>query len=221
MNVSCKMSKIRADLGLSQEYVAEKIDVSRQTVSRWESGKQLPDLDKLIELCNLYQISLDYLVKDNNCTGGLSTDFPEDNMVSFLLEAKLNTYARGKGKVHSSRLNSTDYSYQNEDYSYYDTYVGGNSFCGEEVVWFKDVPVWSMNYSGRTLSDNFNSSFFKEALCKGTLEYPYRGPLFYRNNDNLYKMSVIGNIDWFQGYEEVYFKDELVYECYFHGSYIK
>ena len=49
--------------GLTQEQVAEKIMVSRQTVSNWENGKSLPDIVSIMSLSDLYQISIDELLK--------------------------------------------------------------------------------------------------------------------------------------------------------------
>lgn len=50
---------------------------------------------------------------------------------------------------------------------------------------------------------------------------PYRGPEYYQSGEYTYKTKVIGDIFWFQGYEEIYCKDEKVYECYYHGGIIK
>ena len=52
----------REKLGLSQSMVAKKIGTSHQNVSRWESGKILPNIDFCIKLADLYNISLDELV---------------------------------------------------------------------------------------------------------------------------------------------------------------
>lgn len=60
-----KLQSLRRDKGLSQEKLADLIGVSRQAVSKWESGQSYPDVDKLIALSNLFQVSLDELVKDD------------------------------------------------------------------------------------------------------------------------------------------------------------
>ncbi len=52
----------REKLGLSQSMVAKKINTSHQNISRWESGKILPNIDFCIKLADLYNISLDELV---------------------------------------------------------------------------------------------------------------------------------------------------------------
>lgn len=56
----------RHQLGLTQEVVAEKLFVSRQTISSWETGRTYPDIDSLIALSQFYHISLDRLLKEDN-----------------------------------------------------------------------------------------------------------------------------------------------------------
>ena len=63
MEIKKKLKDARANAGLTQEQVAEKIMVSRQTISNWENGKSLPDIISIINLRDLYQISLDELLK--------------------------------------------------------------------------------------------------------------------------------------------------------------
>ena len=62
-DISTKLKDARQKAGLTQEQLAGKIMVSRVTVSHWENGKSLPDIASLITLSDLYQISLDELVK--------------------------------------------------------------------------------------------------------------------------------------------------------------
>lgn len=59
-----KLKVYREKEGLSQNELAKKMNVTRQSVSRWETGKSYPDLDNLIFLSNLYNVSLDDLLKD-------------------------------------------------------------------------------------------------------------------------------------------------------------
>ena len=63
MEVGNQIKKYRQSIKLTQEELAEKIYVTRQTVSNWERGKNYPDLNSLIMLCDLFNISLDILVK--------------------------------------------------------------------------------------------------------------------------------------------------------------
>lgn len=63
MEIEKKLKDARLNAGLTQEQVAEKIMVSRQTISNWENGKSLPDIVSIMNLSDLYQISLDVLLK--------------------------------------------------------------------------------------------------------------------------------------------------------------
>lgn len=55
--------KLRKQKGLSQEELANKIDVTRQTISKWENGTTIPDLEKLVKLSEVFEISTDELIK--------------------------------------------------------------------------------------------------------------------------------------------------------------
>ena len=59
-----KLQDLRRGRGLSQEALAELLDVSRQAVSKWESGQAYPETDKLIRLSEMFDVTLDSLVKD-------------------------------------------------------------------------------------------------------------------------------------------------------------
>ncbi|WP_367565757.1 helix-turn-helix domain-containing protein [Lacrimispora sp.] len=65
MNIGQKLKNTRVAAGLTQESVAEKIGVSRQTISNWENDKSYPDIINVIALSNLYSISLDELLKED------------------------------------------------------------------------------------------------------------------------------------------------------------
>ena len=62
MKIEDKLLKLRKEKGFSQEEVAERLSVSRQTISKWETGQSTPDFDKIIPLCELYEISSDELL---------------------------------------------------------------------------------------------------------------------------------------------------------------
>lgn len=64
MILSEKICNLRKQKGWSQEELAEKLDISRQSVSKWENGTSIPDLDKIIKLSELFDVSTDYLLKD-------------------------------------------------------------------------------------------------------------------------------------------------------------
>ena len=55
-------TSLRKMLNISQETLAEKINVSRQTISKWETGESVPDIDKAIKLAEIFNVSLDDLI---------------------------------------------------------------------------------------------------------------------------------------------------------------
>ena len=59
-----KLYHLRKQKGLSQEELANRLNVSRQTISKWEVGDSTPDMEKLIAISDMFQISLDELVMD-------------------------------------------------------------------------------------------------------------------------------------------------------------
>lgn len=61
-----KLIDLRKKHGWSQEELAEKMDVTRQSVSKWESAQSVPDIEKIIRLSELFNVSTDHLLKDNN-----------------------------------------------------------------------------------------------------------------------------------------------------------
>lgn len=62
LEVANKLLKLRKENNLSQEELAEKLGISRQAISKWERGEASPDTDNLIQLSNLYRVSLDELL---------------------------------------------------------------------------------------------------------------------------------------------------------------
>lgn len=65
MNFSEKLKEIRKNEGLSQEQLAEKIGVSRQAITKWETGKGLPDVENMVIIAEIFKTTLDELLKDS------------------------------------------------------------------------------------------------------------------------------------------------------------
>lgn len=66
MDIGRKMQELRKVSGMTQEQLAEKLNVSRQTVSKWENGTTLPDLESILKFCRIFHISLDDLLGEGN-----------------------------------------------------------------------------------------------------------------------------------------------------------
>lgn len=62
MSLSKKIYELRKAGNLSQEQLAEKVNVSRQSISKWESGETIPEIDRVIELSKIFNVSTDYLL---------------------------------------------------------------------------------------------------------------------------------------------------------------
>ncbi len=92
-NLGERLFELRRDKKLSQEEVAEKLNVTRQTVSKWETNQSMPDLDKIVPLCELYEIT------PNELFGKLKENKPTKNTeyVIDLKEEKLKTKKKAKG----------------------------------------------------------------------------------------------------------------------------
>ena len=59
-----KVVQLRKKSGWSQEELAEKLNVTRQSVSKWEGAQSIPDLEKILQLAQIFGVSTDYLLKD-------------------------------------------------------------------------------------------------------------------------------------------------------------
>lgn len=75
MNIGEKLFELRKSKNLSQEDVANKLNVTRQTISKWETNQSTPDFDKIVPLCELYGITTDELLT------GKKTDNTEKNQI--------------------------------------------------------------------------------------------------------------------------------------------
>ena len=65
MNLSDNLKKIRKEHNLSQEALADKLGVSRQSVSKWESGAAYPEMDKVLQLCKMFDLNIDELLNQD------------------------------------------------------------------------------------------------------------------------------------------------------------
>ena len=62
MNLGEKLYKLRKETGLSQEALAEQMKTSRQAISKWENNQGYPETEKLLQLSNIFGVSVDYLL---------------------------------------------------------------------------------------------------------------------------------------------------------------
>lgn len=92
MKLSEKIIQLRKVNSWSQEDLAEKLDISRQAISRWENGTALPDSNNLLQLSKLFNVTADYL---------LNEDYTSDNDIPCLKEASesLDAQKKNYGKL--------------------------------------------------------------------------------------------------------------------------
>lgn len=97
MEFNNKLYNLRKQKGLSQEELANRLNVSRQTVSKWEVGDSTPDMEKLIAISDLFEISLDELVMDK-APKHIGENVSKSEIVSELKEKVLTDNNKQKAK---------------------------------------------------------------------------------------------------------------------------
>lgn len=151
-----------------------------------------------------------------------------NKLQEFIHKAGAATYAGGgKPEKTPERKGFTELIYQDGDFSYRDSYTGFTRSRGMEVVRYQGTPVWSSSYGGGMVAgqeqlakDAFN--FLKKAmLSKEPGSNFFRGPTSLIDNDWKYKYQQEGEIEEFNGYEEIYFKGKLVFFHRIIGGVIK
>lgn len=98
MILADKIIGLRKQYGYSQEDLAEKMGVSRQSVSKWESANSIPDLNKIIKLAEIFGVSTDYLLKDDIEVISTSGEDKEEGRVIVSLE-EATDYLQAQIKV--------------------------------------------------------------------------------------------------------------------------
>lgn len=93
MNIGNKISAARRELGITQVELADKMSVTRQTVSRWESGTALPDIEKVSQLASLLMVSCDYLLGEEDISSNVdNNDQPSSRLLANLTGKKVKIY---------------------------------------------------------------------------------------------------------------------------------
>lgn len=164
--------------------------------------------------------------------------FTLEELNQFLGKAALATYAGGGEAVDPSRSGFVarlpgfkELRYEEGDFEYQDSYAGFFRSAGQEVVWYKKMPVWSQCYSGGMAKQYENDeefarqtfNFLKKALSEGEkcTTFQPRGPKSFKEGDWDYNCELIGNIAEFQGNEAIRYKGEAVFAHNFSGGLLK
>ena len=88
MKLADKLFELRKEKGWSQEKLAEQINVSRQSISKWESGQALPELEKIVELSKIFQVTTDYLLLEESDKSEIKPVLSEDEKDRYYKEVK-------------------------------------------------------------------------------------------------------------------------------------
>ncbi|KRN00769.1 transcriptional regulator, xre family [Lactobacillus taiwanensis DSM 21401] len=93
MRLGQKITELRKKNNLSQEALAEKMNVSRQAVSKWESDQSIPDIEKIVNLSELFGVTTDYLLKSGAPSFEIKTvDIPAEDKLPILPDELVQKY---------------------------------------------------------------------------------------------------------------------------------
>ncbi len=99
MILADKIIRLRKKNGWSQEELADKMNVSRQAVSKWEGAQTIPDLEKVLQLSSLFGVTTDYLLKDEIENKELTNDTSSDTTIKRISIEEANAYIEQRKKA--------------------------------------------------------------------------------------------------------------------------
>lgn len=154
--------------------------------------------------------------------------FPVDRQVfiNFLLKAKRQTYAAGDEAKEVTALlpGSKQLEYREGPLLYRDVYFGGDYFAGQETVYYKDKPIWTMTYAGGITDDAVETGpiygFLQQALKHITPARPYRGPNSFNQEEYAYQDESLGDLENFWGEETISYQGQIVYHLHYSGGWL-
>ncbi|MDE6474449.1 MAG: helix-turn-helix domain-containing protein [Clostridia bacterium] len=119
MTFNEKLTRLRKTSGMSQEELAEKVDVSRQAISKWELGDSIPDTDKIIALSKIFNVTTDYLLLEELETPNATVimcEKPDKNIFASKLLQFFSTFFYAIGLIISWIIWLNEY--ENPYYNY-------------------------------------------------------------------------------------------------------
>ncbi len=105
MDFAHNLKNLRKSIGISQEELAEKINVSRQAVTKWETGNGIPDIENIISLASLFKISLDEMLLNKEST--IKKDYMFESITEYDID-DIKQYDINVGTAHSVFLQGQD-----------------------------------------------------------------------------------------------------------------
>jgi hypothetical protein len=155
----------------------------------------------------------------------MNSNFSLEELNQFVVQAKAATYVGNGSKTISCRMGSHDLKFQEGSFSYLDSYFGGTDFIGQEVVYYKDEPIWAMNYYGKIIKKDSITAAETGKIIKASLSRMYKegrflGGFEYSRNGDTYIDSSDGDVVSFTGKEWITRNSVRVYELIYHGGLI-
>ncbi len=156
----------------------------------------------------------------------MSASHRDEALSHFLVQAKQRTYAgQGDDATVAPLLPGTrQLEYRDGDFFYRDIYAGIPSFVGQEMVYHRDQPIWSMSYAGGLVEQSSETpswrdvfAFLRTALLQVSETCPYRGPGHVEDGDYHYDHHSFGSFHAFWGEETVSQRDHVVYRLHYSG----
>ena len=148
MNFGENLRTLRRKKNISQEELAGKLNVSRQAVSRWEQGNGYPEMEKMIALSRILDVTLDYLVSENDTADGANEDSGSEEQAQGSASPAMIPTGRimirgynGKQLVNCYKVISLHISDKADVPNYVLYGVDSSSFWGENRVilgWYAD-----------------------------------------------------------------------------------
>ena len=159
-----------------------------------------------------------------NLSSAMFRQLPE-GFLEFLLNAKRNTYAGGTGKRSPVLDGSVQLEFSDSSFLYRDVYFGSAYFIGQEIVYYKGTPFWSLSYSGGLAGYSADSgsiyTFLKEALLHPDPQFPVRGPRSHLSRGMAYENHASGDIGRFHGTEQIMVDDRVAYDLHYGGGLVR
>lgn len=172
MTVAEIIKKTRLDDNLTQEEYGAKFGVTRQTVSSWENGKSIPDLQLLITICNTYNISLDALLnEDRNYTRKINYSQKISRIVKVIISVLLpiaifcliyvgiwSVVAHREKNAYAARVEKE--GFELKDRLYYLEKEDVEYSLGKEELPFLKFHFYAMNIQAKGLDENMEYNYW-------------------------------------------------------------
>ena len=156
----------------------------------------------------------------------MEQDVFQQELNAFIVQAKAATYVGDGKQAVPCRKGAHDLAFEHGLFGYLDSYFGGEDFIGQEVVYYKDEPVWAMNYYGKIIEPDEitgveTGAVIKESLSKMYEQGRFLGDFEHVVGECVYFDTNAGSVGSFSGREWITKAGTFVYELVYHGGMIR